>query len=261
MKKLFFFIGVLLFIAACSPYQKALKSEDYNYKLVVIDTLMKKGKYTKSIDLFEQVLPKFRGTDSAAIVQIKYADALFGEKNYPNSAYQYERFVSSYPTDKQRERAAFMAARSHYEMSPVYSKDQTDTRVALAKLQDYINSNPDGEYAVQANELTTELRYKLDKKAFKIAKNYHHREAFVPAIATFENFIVDHPGSDYQDDAHFYLLDSEYRYAIKSQTAKVQERLDIATKYYNNFIKRYPDSEYRGDADEIMEKIETFESN
>lgn len=259
MKNILVISTLLILIASCSPYQKALKSEDTSLKVAMIDTLMKKGKYGKSIMLFDQIIPKYRGTDSAADMAIKYAKALYEDGNYLVSANQYERFVTSHPAHPDRELALFMAAKSHYQMSPIYSKDQRDTNIALAKLQDYINLFPSGEYADQANTLVNELRTKLDKKAFEIARNYHHRERYIPAIESFDLFIVDHPGSDYQDDAHFYLLDCQYQYAILSRQELVKERLDVAKDYYNTFAKRFPNSEYMDDANEIMKNIEAYQ--
>ncbi len=260
MKRAFYVVVALVVLVGCSPFQKALKSTDYNDKIAMIDTLMKKEKYGKSLQLFEQVRAKYRGTDSAKYVRIRFADALYGDGNFPNSAYQYESFARDYPSHEEHERSEFMAAKSHYEMSPVYSKDQTDTQIALAKLQDYINQNPEGEFAASANQLVEELRLKLDKKAYEIAKNYHHRDQYIPAIETFENFIVDHPGSEYQDDAHYYLLESEFLYASKSQEYLIAERMAKAKKYYENFKKRYPQSEYREKADELLEKINSYDS-
>ncbi|OUS21593.1 outer membrane protein assembly factor BamD [Nonlabens dokdonensis] len=262
MKNLIIVIILVATLASCGSYQKALKSEDNLEKVAMIDTLMAKGKYGKSLALFEQIIPVYRGTDSAAGMAIKYAKALYEDESYVNSAYQYERFITSHPTNPNAELALFMAAKSHYQMSPVYSKDQTDTNIALTKLQEYINVYPSGDYAAEANIMVEELRDKLDKKAYEIAKQYHHfgnfRGGYINAISAFENFILDHPGSDYQDDAQFYLLDSQYQYAINSFTQLVPERLAKAKEYYDIFAKRYPNSEYKEDADEIMDNIQEY---
>ncbi|WP_124979947.1 outer membrane protein assembly factor BamD [Nonlabens xiamenensis] len=262
MKNFVFALAAAMVICSCGSYQKALKSDDVAVKTAMIDTLFAKGKYGKSLALFEQIIPVYRGTDSAAPMAIKYAKALYEDRSYVNSAYQYERFIQSHPTNPNREYAAFMAGKSHYHMSPVYSKDQTDTYTALSKLQDYINVYPNGQYATEANALIDELRLKLDKKAYEVGKQYHRfgnfRGGYISAIASFENFIINHPGSEYQDDAQFYLLDSQYNYAINSFSDLVPERLAVAKKYYDTFANRYPDSEYKEEADEILEKIEDY---
>lgn len=260
MKNYIVLILLSIIAVSCGPYQKALKSTDNEMKLAMIDTLLKNEKYSKAVTLFDQIIPAYRGTDKAEALSIKYAKALYETRDYPNSSYQFERFVQSHPQSEDREFAGYMAAKSHYEMSALYSKSQVNTDRALAKLQDYINTYPDGKYADDANALVSELRSKLDRKAYEIAKNYHHRNRYIAAIASFENFIIQHPGSEYMDDAQFYLLESEYLYAIKSRDELVEGRMDIAIKYYNTFVSRFPTSEYREDADEIMEKITNYKS-
>lgn len=258
MKNLFALLVVVVILTSCGPYQKALKSSDPEVKLGVIDTLLGQEKYSKAVSLFEQIVPVYRGTDKAEGLAIKYAKALFETQDFVNSAYQYERFVNSHPKSEEKEFAMFMAAKSHYEMSNVYSRDQRDTQRAMAKVQDYIDVYPSGQYATEGNKMISELRLKLDRKAYEIAKNYHHREKYIPALATFENFIADHPGSEYLDDAQFYMLDSQYSYAIKSTIDLVPERLEKAKELYNTFVSRYPESEYIKDAEKIKEKIDDF---
>lgn len=260
MKNYIALLILAVIAVSCGPYQEALKSTDNEVKLAMIDTLIKKEKFSKAINLFDQVIPALRGTENAEAWSLKYAHALYQTGDYLNSAYQFERFVQSHSDSKDKELAAFMGAKSHYKMSAVYSKNQTNTDRGLAKLQDYINSYPSGEYADDANGLVTELRDKLDRKAYEIAKNYHHRKRYIPAIKSFENFIIQHPGSDYMDDAQYYLLESEYLYAIKSRDELIDGRMDIAIKYYNTFVSRFPESEYRKDADKIKEKIEVYKS-
>ncbi len=258
MKNIFTLVVVIVILTSCGPYQKALKATDPEVKLGVIDTLLMQEKYTKAVNLFEQIVPVYRGTDKAEGLAIKYAKALYETKDFVNSAYQYERFVNSHPKSEDKEFAMFMAAKSHYEMSNVYSRDQRDTKRAMTKVQDYIDVYPSGKYAIEGNMMISELRLKLDRKAYEIAKNYHHRNKYIPALATFENFIADHPGSEYLDDAQFYMLDSQYSYAIKSTAELVPERLEKAKELYDIFVSRYPESEYLKDAEKIKEKIDNF---
>jgi len=263
MKQITPLLLIVLTLIGCSNYQKALKSEDKEVKVRVADSLIAAEKYGKAINLLEQVVPAYRGTDSAATVALKYANSLYNDGRYPESSYQFETYRKSYVTDANREYATYMIGKSLYEMAPIYSKDQDPTTRALAKFQDYINLYPNGEYLPEANKLVDEMQFKLDKKAYEIAKNYHKRAPFsrggyTSAIASFENFIIDHPGSEFQDDAAFYLLDSQYSYAIKSLSSLIPERLAIAKDYYNTFAARFPKSEYKEQADELLVKINDY---
>lgn len=248
-------LGVIM-TTSCSQYQEVLKSEELQPKLDMIDTLYAKKKYKKTLSLFEQIIPQVRGTDKAEKWSFKYANVHYALGNFFRSAYQFERFVESHPRSPKREEALFKSAKSNYYLSPKYSLDQEDTFTALRKLQTYIDFYPDGEYADEANKLTAELRDKLDRKDYEIAKGFHHREFYPQAAEAFETYIISHPGSQYLDDAHFYLAHSQYEYAINSVYDKIKERLAEAAETLNLLQNRYPDSEYTDDAEELRRKIE-----
>lgn len=263
MKQFTILFLIVIALTGCSNYQKAMKSEDNQFKIRVADSLYASQKYSKAINLLEKLVPQYRGTDSAAPLALKYANALYFDGRYPEANYQFETYRNSYPDETNRDYATFMIGKSLYQIAPIYSKDQEPTERAMSKFQDYINIYPNGEYLDEANGLVDEMRFKLDKKAYEIAKNYHKRAPFsrggyVSSITTFENFITDHPGSEFQDDASFYLIDSQYNYAINSFPSLIAERLKIAKDYYNTFAERFPDSEYKEDADKLLVLINDY---
>jgi outer membrane protein assembly factor BamD len=89
------------------------------------------------------------------------------------------------------------------------------------------------------------LRVKLEKKAYDIAKQYHHTENYKSAIVVFDNFILDYPGSPFREAAFYYRFDSAYELAINSYQVLMEERLNTAKEYYSSYKKYYPEgSEY-----------------
>ena len=115
-------------------------------------------------------------------------------------------------------------------MSPVYSKEQHETVHALEKLQLFVNKYPDSDFLPQANELIKELDYKLERKAFEIAKQYNNIAYFessdyLAAIKAFDNFLADFPGTSFREQAMFYRLDSAYKLGINSVKSKQEDRL------------------------------------
>ena len=113
-------------------------------------------------------------------------------KDYHLSGYQLERFESSYPKSEKAEEALFLSAKSYYMLSPVYSKEQKETKVAIEKLQLFINKFPNSQYLAEANTLVKELDFKLEQKAFEIAKQYnttayYESSDYEAAIKAFEN--------------------------------------------------------------------------
>jgi len=239
MKRLLFLLSFVLLLGSCSEYQKILRNEDVSAKYKAAESLYKEGKYRKALVLFEQIVPQYRGKPQAERVMFYYADTYYQLGDHHLSGYQYERFAKSYPRSDKQEEAAYKGAKSYYFLSPRFSLDQEDTAKAIDKLQEYINAFPEGKNLEEANTLIAELRTKREKKAFEIAKKYHHRRDYKVAISSFDNYLVDYPGSVFRENVLYYKLESEYLLAIGSYENLVKERLEVAEGYYNNYKKYY----------------------
>ncbi len=256
MNKFLGFLLLVLSIASCGPYQKALKSDDVAVKSEMANTMYEKGKYTKAIRLYEQVAPVYRGKPQAERMFYLYSKALYESKQYYLAGYQLESFVSSYPKSEKREEAAFLGAECFYKLSPVYSLDQTDSEKAINKIQKFIDTYPESEYLPQANVYAKELREKMEEKAFEIAKQYNTISDYKGALKAFELFIIDYPGTPYKEQALFYRLDSAYKLALNSVENKKEERLNYAKTTFNNLIKFNSATEFKAEADEMAASID-----
>lgn len=258
MKRLLYLLVVVLFFGSCSEYQKVSKGKDLAAKYKLAEELYKDKKYKKALRLFEQIVPKYRGKPQAERIMYYYANTYYQLEDYYLSGYQFERYAKSYPKSEKNEEAAYKAAKSYYYLSPRYSLDQEETTKALEKLQAFINTYPESERLEEANVLVAELRDKKEKKAYEIAKQYHHRENYKVAISAFDNYLVDYPGSSFREKVLYYKLESEYLLAVGSYSDLVEDRLHIAQGYYNNYKKYYKtDGEYIEKAEEIGQDIKT----
>ncbi len=270
MKKGILLLSILILAASCSQYQKVLKSEDTGLKYSTAEKLYNEAKagegnerrkFRKALRLFEQIVPAYRGKPQAQKLMFLYADTYYELGDYFLSGYQFERFVESYPESDKLEEGAFKGAKSYYFLSPRYDLDQTETIKAIGKLQAFINRFPESEKMDEANELVTELRIKLEKKSYEIAKQYHHTRNYKAAITAFDNFLLDYPGSPFREQAFFYKLESAYLYAINSYAYAMEERLETALKYYNDYKRYYPEGEFISEADAAFSDIETRQQN
>jgi len=262
MKNLLVILVIAITISSCSEYQKALKSEDIGVKYKMGEKMYKAGKFAKANRIFEQIIPSYRGKPQAEKLMFLNADASYQQEDYYVSGYHFERFVSAYPKSQKLAEASFKSARSYYELSPVYSKDQTETITALEKLQQFINQYPESENVAKANEYVKELDFKLEKKAFETAKQYNHISDYKSSIAAFDNFISDFPGTKLREEALYVRFDSAYKLATKSIERKKKERLETAKNYYDQFLKRYVNSEFieiaREKANDIDRQLEQY---
>ncbi len=263
MKKGILILGLLLVTVSCSEYQKLLKSTETAPKYAAAEELYNEGieedsnnKLKKALRLFEEIEPEFRGKPQGERLVFLVADTYYQLEDYYNAPFQFERFLQLYPNSQKAPEASFKAAASYFYRSPRYDLDQTDTRKAVDELQVYLNNYPDGEFSEAANGMATELRVKLEKKAYEIAKQYHHTEYYKAAIASFDNFISDYPGSPFREAAYYYRFDSAYKLAINSFQVLMEDRLVEATEFYKAYKKYYPEGEYISQLEDSRTEIE-----
>ncbi|WP_317191850.1 outer membrane protein assembly factor BamD [Salegentibacter maritimus] len=274
MKKAILLAAVLMLTVSCGEYQDLLKSDDsgkkYSYAEQLYNEAQENGdkrKYRKALRLFEQIVPQYRGKPQGEKLSFLFANTYYELGDYYLSSYEFERFQQSYPNSEKVEEAAYKKARSFYELSPRYDLDQTDTNKAVTELQAYLNTFPEGEYVDRANEMATELRIKLEKKEFEIAKQYHltgeaRAGNYRAAITSFTNFLADNPGSPFRESAQYYRFDSAYRLAINSFRSLMEERLNEALEFYETYKKYYPEGEYmapmEASAEDIKSRLQNF---
>ncbi|WP_445735524.1 outer membrane protein assembly factor BamD [Mariniflexile sp.] len=260
MKNFIYIIILLLTLSSCSEYQKALKSEDIAAKFKLGDSLYSQGKYAKANKLFAQIVPNYRGKPQAEKLMYLYSHSFYKMKDYYTAGYQFERFASSYPKSEKLEEASFLGAKSYYMLSPVYTKDQKETKEAIEKLQNFINVFPESEYLSEANKLVQELDFKLEKKAFSIAKQYNTISDYPASVKSFDNFIIDFPGSSLREEALFIRFDSAYRLAVNSAELKKtptgivylkKDRLKQAKEFYTSFKKSFSNSKHIEEVDKM----------
>ena len=204
----------------------------------------------------EQIVPAYRGKPQAEPLMFRYANTFYNLEDFYLSGYQFERFVISYPKSDSVEIASYRSARSYYELSPRYSLDQKDTYTALEKLQGFVDKFPNSEYRSNANAMVVELKEKLEKKDYETANQFLRISDYKAAIESFENFILDHPGSKYRQQAFYGRMEASYLLAINSVPYLVQERLNQTKKYYQSFLKYFKEGELKQDADEILQDVE-----
>ena len=256
MKKLIYTSLIIALFSSCSEYQKAIKSEDIAIKSDAATKMYEKGKYEKAIRLFEQVSPALKGKPAAENTFYMFSQSYYKTKQYYLAGYQFESFAALYPKSKNAEEASFLGAKSYSELSPVYSLDQTDTDKAINKLQDFIDKYPNSQYLAEANLVVKNLREKLEKKAFEIAKQYNTISDFKPAIKALDNFIADYPGTPYKEQALFYKLNASYQLAINSVPSKMQERLNVAKAAQETLLNFNANTEFKKTADDMLVRID-----
>lgn len=251
---IFALTALVVIFSACSDYKKILKSSDIEMKYGKAVEYYQKQDYFKAIQLFDELLTYFRGTQKAEDIYYYYAYSHYGQGDYILASYYFNNFVNTFPRSKYAEEAMFMAAYCQYLDSPKSSLDQESTHNAIKGMQNFINSYPKSTRVQEANEVIDKLRYKLQKKSFDIARMYFTIEEYNAAISAFNAHLKDFPDSRFKEESLFLIVKAYYIYANKSIDSKKKERYIEATKSYDTFAALYPKSTY-------IKEAETYNKN
>lgn len=253
-------IIVFAFLAAifssCNEYQRVLKSTDLDYKLEKAVEYYEDGKYARALPILDELLTLYRGTQKAEDVYYYYAMTEFNMNNYLIAAYHFKNFYQTFPNNAFADEAAFMVGFCYTKESPTYSLEQSNTYKAINELQLYINTHPNSAHIEECNMLIDQMREKLEKKSFEIAKQYWRTEHYKAAVTALNTSMNDFPDTPYREEALFLKLDSAYKLAKNSIVSLQAQRFKQARTAYFDLVAAYPESEYMKQAERIFEEIQ-----
>ncbi|APG64125.1 outer membrane protein assembly factor BamD [Tenacibaculum todarodis] len=261
MKKVVYLLAFSLLLISCGEYQKVLNkgtTED-QYKMAV--KMYEAQKYGKAIRLFEKITPSYRGKPQMERIQFMVANSNFNEKSYSLAGYYFDRFTQNYPKSSKKEEAAFLSALSYYKAAPRFSLDPTDTNKALNAFQKFIDENPNSSKIAEANKYYKEIRYKLEKKSFEIAKTYYRTadydtRNYKAAIQAFDNLLSDYLGTEFKEEALYYRFKAANDFALKSTKRRKEERIKEAVTAYQKLKRNFPESKFMEDSNEMLAELQ-----
>lgn len=245
----------LLVLSSCSKYQKLMKSTDQDARYEAAMAYYDNKDYYRALQLYQQLVPAYQGTDKAEKMQFNFAYCYFHQKDYIMASYYFDRFAKTYPRSTMAEEAAFMNAYCYFLDSPESSLDQTSTMTALRELQLFIDQHPTSQRLDRCRELMEQLRSKLQGKDMDIANLYYRMGQYEAAITSYNNILRDYPDTRFKEEALYKILRSYYYYAINSITSKKEERFQAALDAYNELMFQYPDSGFTREANGMKADI------
>lgn len=244
---------LLPLLIGCNEHEQIVKSNDDDLKLSKAKEYYNGGDYMKASELLEELVTLYRGSRKGKDVRYYHAYCYYGMKDYVMASYYFDRFRKTFPNTKRSKEAFYMSAYCDYLNSPEWSLDQSETRKAVRKLQLYIDRYPESEKVDSCSALISELRGKLEKKAYKKSKLYLRTMHYRAAASSFENTLETFPDTRYREEIFFYRFKAKHELAEKSISGKKEERLEDAIASYRKFAEAFPESKYQGKAERLHE--------
>lgn len=251
-------ISIVFLFTGCNEYQRVLKSTDLDYKYNKAVEYYEEGEYNYAFGIFDELRTLYQGTLRVRDVYYYYSSCLYHLEDYILAGYHFKTFYQTFPRHEKAEEAAFLVAKCYYLEAPKYSLDQAYTYKAINELQLFINTHKDSEYLFQCNDMMDDLRGKLEKKSYEVAYQYYKTERYQAAVTSFNSTLNDYPDTPFREEAMYYRLVSAYKLAENSIEDKQESRYREAKTAYLDFVRTFPESELKEDADKVLKKIEDY---
>src|SRR5215204_7157785 len=116
-----------ILLVSCNVINKVLKSKDPQYKLKMAEQYYAKKKYNYAQQLYEDLMPNFRGSPLFEDLYYKYAYCAYYQKDYLNAENLFKTFLEAFPNSTKAEELDYMRAFCYFKMSPKVALDQTNT--------------------------------------------------------------------------------------------------------------------------------------
>ena len=217
-QKLVYLFLIITLVVSCSKKEVELnvpagKEKSFEiYKEAV--KAMNRGDYFYASQKFseaEVILPKIEFS-SKALLMSSYC--LYLINFYPEATANLERFISQYPTDKNVAYAHYLIAITLYEQILDEKKDTKPLIKSKEKIEYFLQSFPDTEYALDLKFKLDLVNNQLAAKEIYIAKYYIKTQKWIPAINRLKFIVSDYSETVFIEEALHRLVEVYYRIGL-----------------------------------------------
>ena len=228
MVKNTYLVILFLFLTNCSSY--IVSDDTSNNKIDFVKSLIENKKYSRAIDELNYILFNDPLSEFSALAQFYIAECYFYLNDFNQSIIEYNKYLTRNDTVEELvKKSQFMLCKCYFNISLEYNKDQSDTYIAIEKLQYFIEKKSMNEYSSDLEVMILDLRTKLAKKDFYTAKLYVKIEELDAALLYFDNIVNEYYDTKFVDDA---LTNIAIIYCLED----IEKAKDYISKYKNNFL-------------------------
>jgi outer membrane protein assembly factor BamD len=199
-----------------------------------------KKKFNNAQQLYEDIMPFFKGRPEFEDIYYKYAYSAYYQKDYLNAENLFKTYLEVFPNSARSEEIDYMRAFTFFKQSPKAELDQTNTIKAMGMMQTFINTHPGSAKIKEANEIIDNSRRKLELKDYKAAQLYFDIGQFRAAAVSFNSLLNTYPESATAAEYKLMSIKAFYRFAELSIEEKKLERFEKVIEECNDFSDRFP---------------------
>jgi len=248
---------LLAFLTGCvGQYESLLNGPDAELKYAKAMEYYEAKKFNRAKDLFERIMPVYRGTPRDDTVQyyLGLSQYYFGE--FMEAEVTFYHFAQIFPRSPFAEKARFLRIDCLMDMTFRWELDQLPTHRAISVINEFLYDYPTSTYSDKCKEILNELNERLERKSFEAAKLYYKIEDYRAAAHALKNVLRDNPENRYREEIMYLIVASNYKYAVNSVVYRQRERfINVIDEYYN-FITEYSESKYANELSTMFKRAQ-----
>ena len=187
------------------------------------------------------------------------------QENYSESKFQLERFIKTYPSDKNLVYAHYLIAICHYEIIVDEKKDLAPLLESKKKFNYLIKNYPNTEFARDSSYKIDLINDILAAKEMYIGRFYLQKKKWIPAVNRFKNILDHYKTSIYTEEAVHRLVEIYYRLGLIEESKKYATILgynyassEWYKKSYALFNQKYKEPTIKKDRKKLRKKFKSL---
>ena len=216
-----------------SAYKEGMKALNDN------DTFYAAKKFLEA----ELLLPQSSWAAKSALMA---AYAYYVQDYYSEAQFNLERYLSTYPLDKNRGYAEYLLALCYYEGIVDEKRDLAPLLISKKKFQFILKEYSETDFALDAKYKIDLIDDILASKETYLGRHYIKKKKWIPAINRFKNVIAHYDDTIYAEEAIHRLVEIHYRIGLIEESKKYASLLgynylsgEWYEKSYKIFNKNY----------------------
>lgn len=242
-------VAALAILAACNTSKDpgntpdALANDEpagnlYNEGLAYLNA----GKLKDAINKFDEVDREHPYSEWARKALIMSAFSSYRRGRYDDTVQTANRYLSLYPGSSDAAYAQYLIGSSYFHQIPDVTRDQSNTKRALAALQEIVDRYPTSEYVDDARAKIVVARDQLAGKEMQIGRYYLEQRQYIAAVNRFKDVVTNFQDTRHVEEALERLVEANYAMGLTS------EAQTAAAVLGHNF----PDSKWYDDAYKLL---------
>tara|TARA_B100000941_G_C28506364_1_gene557603 strand:+ start:3027 stop:3857 length:831 start_codon:yes stop_codon:yes gene_type:complete len=247
MKFKYTFILLLIYLCSCSAQKKEIsliKETNQNEEMVVTYreayVALDDSDYYYAAKKFLEAELLYPQSTWAAKSALMASYSYYLQNYYIEALSNLERYLKTYPTDKNLAYGHYLIAMCYYESIEDEKRDTAPIISAKEKFEFIIKNYPNTDFALDSNFKLIFLMDILASKEMYLGRHYIKKEKWIPAIKRFQIVIKEYDQTIFVEEAIHRLVEINYKLGLLEESRKYAKLLGynyLSSEWYKKSYK------------------------